>query len=463
MGRDTIQLDDVVSTISEEYLLEFTSEYGIPEDLHPELPGPEDTIVDFPEGKVGAPKDGMRPADSYSALDVTTLNTRRTPIQKQPELLLCLVGLSRRYFSGDDVYPTFLYDDDWEMDLFNLISAPNPAKVKTGTRPRAAHEVPLLTATTNRVIDMEDTTGESGSSETPSTVEKLPLEFAVEDLPLLNTEGVGTEEQIQDEVSHGVPPIRESSNHKGCSRAGSGAGGGCYRAPCTQKAPQERSSKKTIVAEDPDSERSTSFTSMGGSPGSVYQPGWGVTNSCRLDTPDADMKKAAEAKNAELMKELEGLRGYFSDLQLSNQQLSQQVSTLQAQITGEEKIKAAFEKFKKYEDCRITGEEKIKAAFEEFKKYEDVRVKQRCAEMDARLDALSIDFDEELYPHMLTVIAVDVEAYDPEANDKLVKALQDLKDLNYPMVDQMERLKDAPMELIMASLHLEGDTREDAP
>nr|GFC67906.1 hypothetical protein [Tanacetum cinerariifolium] len=26
-------------------------------------------------------------------------------------------------------------------------------------------------------------------------------------------------------------------------------------------------------------------------------------------------------------------------------------------------------------------------------------VEQRCAEMDARLDAMSIDFDEELYPH----------------------------------------------------------------
>ncbi|GJS78115.1 hypothetical protein Tco_0727996 [Tanacetum coccineum] len=58
---------------------------------------------------------------------------------------------------------------------------------------------------------------------------------------------------------------------------------------------------------------------------------------------------------------------------------------------------------------------------------------------------------------------VDVEAYDPEANDKLVKALQDLKDLEYPMLDQLERLNDALMELIMTSLHLEGDTGEDAP
>ncbi|GKC18030.1 hypothetical protein Tco_1014812 [Tanacetum coccineum] len=159
MGRDTIQLDDAVSTISEEYLLKFTSEYG-------------------------APKDGMPPAYSYSALDITTLNTRRTLIQKQLELLLCLVGI--------------------KMDLFNLISAPNLAKVKT--RPRAANEVPLLTAMANRVIDI-DITGASRSSRTPSMVEKSPLDFADEDLPLPNAEGVGTEEQIQDELSREIRPI----------------------------------------------------------------------------------------------------------------------------------------------------------------------------------------------------------------------------------------------------------------
>ncbi|GJT95239.1 hypothetical protein Tco_1090757, partial [Tanacetum coccineum] len=68
---------------------------------------------------------------------------------------------------------------------------------------------------------------------------------------------------------------------------------------------------------------------------------------------EVDMKKAAEAKNVELAEELENLCAKFSDLQVNNTQLSQQV----------------------------------------------------CAEMDARLDKLSIDFDEELYPHMLTAIA----------------------------------------------------------
>ncbi|GKG40288.1 hypothetical protein Tco_0467065, partial [Tanacetum coccineum] len=95
------------------------------------------------------------------------------------------------------------------------------------------------------------------------------------------------------------------------------------------------------------------------------------------------MKKVVEAKNVELSKELESLRVQFSDLQMNNNQLSQQVLSLQGQVEGKEKIKAAFE---------------------EFKKYEDDKVEQRCAEMDTRLDALSIDFDEELYPHMLTVI-----------------------------------------------------------
>ncbi|GJV39473.1 hypothetical protein Tco_1417913, partial [Tanacetum coccineum] len=131
------------------------------------------------------------------------------------------------------------------------------------------------------------------------------------------------------------------------------------------------------------------------------------------------------------------------------------------------------------------GEKRIMAAFEEFKKHEDERVNARCKEMDARLDALSIDFDEELYPHMLTAIAdrrwvighglrlavmkcaestelmqafanvvstriakgmseglkygvehgkaglelTAVEAYDPEADNKYVAVLHNLKDL----------------------------------
>nr|GEW10116.1 hypothetical protein [Tanacetum cinerariifolium] len=207
-----------------------------------------------------------------------------------------------------------------------------------------------------------------------------------------------------------------------------------------------------------------------------------IRNLEALLKAEVDMKGSAEAKNVELAKELESLRVQFSDLQVSNNQLSQQVSTLQAQIMDEERIKAAFE---------------------EFKKYEDGRVSSRCAKIDARLDALSVDFNEELYPHMMTAIVscrwiighglrlaimkcaestelrqvfanvvfagiakgmdeglkhevehgkakedlAAIEAYDPKANTKYVAALHALKDLKYPLVDRLEKLKDALIDL----------------
>nr|GFD42448.1 hypothetical protein [Tanacetum cinerariifolium] len=42
------------------------------------------------------------------------------------------------------------------MDLFSLIRAPNPTKVKTGSHPRVPHELPLLTLTASRVIEMDE-------------------------------------------------------------------------------------------------------------------------------------------------------------------------------------------------------------------------------------------------------------------------------------------------------------------
>nr|GEZ81777.1 ribonuclease H-like domain-containing protein [Tanacetum cinerariifolium] len=67
------------------------------------------TVVDW---RTNAPKDGMPATGTYSLEAVRVLDTHRTPIQKQPEMLLCLVGISRRYYLGDEVYPIFLHDDD---------------------------------------------------------------------------------------------------------------------------------------------------------------------------------------------------------------------------------------------------------------------------------------------------------------------------------------------------------------
>nr|GEV22529.1 hypothetical protein [Tanacetum cinerariifolium] len=546
------------------------------------------TVADW---RTSALKDEMPAEKTYSPEAVTVLNTHRTSIQKPPEALLCLVGLSHRYFLGDEVYPIFLHDDDRDMDLFNLIHAPNPTKVKTGTCPHAAHEVPLLTVTRNRVIEMEDPTETTDSFGEAVAPEVPPPEN-------VTTTGVapkaGQAERIAATGPHVIKERRKRGNDgldTNAPQRKMGLGmGSTFPVPTSRDTPMDVSDPDPLSFADPQllptaniaqeyllylhgrvtrkhlsarvgcdlrflldaSEACQDLVEKIAPPGyfselrhlhnddflkqyninlarqvamrsqlrlrfeqeakllkkSVAQVARQdkriqareneIKNLETLLEAETDMKKTAKAKNAKIGKELENLRALFLDLQVSNDRLSQQVSTLQAQVTGEEKLKAAFE---------------------EFKQYEDNQVEKRCVEMDACLDALNIDFDEELYPHMLTAIAgrrwvighglhlavmkcgesielrqvfVDVvsaritkgmstglkygvehgkanlsleaiEAYDPEAKTKYIAALHALKDLKYPMVDQLESLKDAPIDVIMASLHLESDTGEDAP
>nr|GEU86616.1 hypothetical protein [Tanacetum cinerariifolium] len=489
------------------------------------------------------------------------------------------------------------------MDLFNLIRAPNPTKVKTGSRPRAPHEVPLLTLTAIRVIEMDDPAAATDSSGVPSTIERSPLDFAheagasdqgtvapempsSEDVPAIDVPGAGQAEETTATDSPAAPESRSSHGGKSLAAIQLGLASTVF---VPEDAPAGISDPDPLSFADPPSRhpadvaQSASSPVEVGSPKSIYRSEWGVANGSLLDTPEAcqdlvdhvappdyfselrhmhneeflrqynvnlarqvamgsqlrlrfeqeakllrksvaqvarrdkriqareleiknlevrlkteaDMKKAAEDKNGGLIQELEDIRARFLDLQVCNEHLSQQVATLQEQVGGEEKLKAVFEAFKRYEDDRV---------------------EQRCAELDARLDALSIDFDEELYPHMLTAIAgrrwvighglrlvvtkcgeslemrqafadvvsagiakgmieglrhevehgqaklnvESIEAYDPEAEIKFVAALQALKDLKYPLVDQLEGLKDAPIDVIMAALYLEIETGDDA-
>nr|GEW44032.1 hypothetical protein [Tanacetum cinerariifolium] len=94
-----------------------------------------------------------------------------------------------------------------DMDLFSLIRAPNPTKVKTGSRPRTAHEVPLLTVTTSRVIEIEDQAAAIDSSGIPSTIERSHLDFANENPSQQSTGGNGTEDPGQEAVAPEVPPL----------------------------------------------------------------------------------------------------------------------------------------------------------------------------------------------------------------------------------------------------------------
>nr|GFA06745.1 transposase (putative), gypsy type [Tanacetum cinerariifolium] len=320
------------------------------------------TVVDW---WTNASKDGMPVNGTYSVEAVRALDTHRTPIQKQPEMLSCLVGISRRYYLGDEVYTTFYYDDDREMDLFSLIRAPNPTKVKTGSRPRAPHELPLLTLTASRVIEMDEPAVATDSSGVPSIIEKSPLDFANEDVasdqgtaapempspmdvPTTAAPGVGQAEEAvaaephvareshkrgHDGVDANAPPKSLRMDHADLRPLGSSHEGKSLAAmqlclasnvfvsegaptnvsdpdplsfadaPSRHPVDVAQSSPSVVTAEDPKSENASSSTEVG-SLRSVYRPEWGVTNGNLLDTPEACQDLVDHVAP----------RGYFSEL-----------------------------------------------------------------------------------------------------------------------------------------------------
>nr|GEU99002.1 hypothetical protein [Tanacetum cinerariifolium] len=292
------------------------------------------TVVDW---RTNASKDEMPAEGTYSVEAVRALDTHRTPIQKEPEMLLCLVGISRRYYLRDEVYKTNYCHMIAHMDLFNLIRAPNPTKVKIGSRPRAPHEVPLLTLTANQVIEMDDPAAATDSSGVPSTVERSPLDFSLEagtsdqgtsapemppseDVPATVAPGTGHVEEVA-----AADPLAAAESRK---RGHDGIDANAPPKSCEgimlilgpQGAPMwkddsdplsfadppadvSQSSPGIATAGDPESENASSPAEVG-SPGSVYRPKWGVTNGSLLDTPEACQDLVDHAAPL----------GYFSEL-----------------------------------------------------------------------------------------------------------------------------------------------------
>nr|GEU36062.1 hypothetical protein [Tanacetum cinerariifolium] len=468
------------------------------------------TAVDW---RTNASKDGMPMNGTYFVEDVRALDTHRTPIQKQLEMLLYLVGISRRYYLEDDVYPTFHYDDD---------------RGKDWEPPPCPHEVPLLTLTSARVIEMDEPAVATDSSGVPSAIEKSPLDFShedgasdqgttapeappPEDVPATAAPEVGPSEAAvaadphvaqesrkrgRDGIDATAPLKSLRRDHAGLRPSGAPADVSdpdplsFADAPSHHPATVAQSSQGVAAAGDPESENVSS-------PAEVVSPGtrqvaMGLQLRLRFEQEAKLLRKSV----AQVARRDQRIQARESE-----------IKNLEALLETEANMKRAAEEksagLSQELERMLSGEETLKAAFEEYKRQQDQMVEQRCAEMDARLDALSIDFDEELYPHMLTAIAgcrwvighglrfaltkcveslkmrqafADVvyarvakgmseglkhgvehghaqltveslKAYDPEAEAKFAATLQSLKDLKYHLLDQLEGLKDTPMDL----------------
>ncbi|GJS93736.1 hypothetical protein Tco_0800704 [Tanacetum coccineum] len=368
---------------------------------------------------------------------------------------------------------------------------------------------------------MEEPAAVTESSETPLVIQNSPLDFANENPSQEITEGDGTKDQAHETVIPKIAPpqnapttkvapiiILEEENatdaplinkrrrkRSTLGRKSTAAtnleAGSSLATPASQEGrdgtinPDSLSYAKPQPA--PEQEiASSKEAAVAWDPGNIYQHEWGVTNGCRLDTseacqdlvdhlappeyfselrhlPNEDflsqyninlvkqvamgsqlrlrfeqearlLKKsvAQVARRDQRIQAMESLRTQFTDLQVSNEQLSQQVSTLQGQVLGEEKIMASIEEFKKYEDNRVVGHGLRLAVM-------------KCAE--------SLEL-RQAFANVITAGITKVMSEGLEYGVKYGGAKLDLA---------LEKLRDAPLDLIMASLHLESDTGEDTP
>nr|GEW23936.1 hypothetical protein [Tanacetum cinerariifolium] len=446
------------------------------------------TVVDW---RMNAPKDGMPAEGTYSIKAVRALDTHH-------------------------------------IDLFNLIRAPNPTMVKIGSRPRAPHEVPLLTLTANRVIEMDDLAAATDSSGVPSTIERSPLDFALEagasdqgtaapemppseDVP--TTVASGTDQA--EEVAAADPPAAVESCKRGRDGIDSLAAiqlGLASTASVPEDAPTcvsdpdplsfadpparppadvAQSSQGIAVVGDPEPENASS-PAEAGSPGSVYRPEWSVTNDSLLDN-------LRHAKTWQYNVNLARQVAMGSQLRLRFEQETKLLRKSVAQVARRDKRIQTREPEIKNLEVLLETEAGMKKAAEDksaglIKEFEDMRARRPGGATVHGVGCASgctkHRLDEELYPHMLTATAgrrwvighglrlavmkcdesLEMrQAFADVVSARIAKGMSEglrhgaLKDLKYPLLDQLEGLKDAPTDVIMAALYLENDTGEDAP
>ncbi|GJR88287.1 hypothetical protein Tco_0212298 [Tanacetum coccineum] len=135
------------SIMTREMVESFCSNYYIPDEVHPTVPGRDRTITQFSEGKVGVytrvfpisvplymggllEKDPAPHLTARQEQAVHILSTNKAPFRRYPECFLVLVGLSPYYPFDENTYPAFEGPDKTDMGLLDYIRTADPRKVQ---------------------------------------------------------------------------------------------------------------------------------------------------------------------------------------------------------------------------------------------------------------------------------------------------------------------------------------------
>ncbi|GJR20850.1 hypothetical protein Tco_0969377 [Tanacetum coccineum] len=171
-------ITDIKSVLTQKSLDIFCQSFHIADDVHPQLPSPNQTIHEMPTGKIVYILDSLSlPTFDYlfplflltSILLLVLLPFRG--ILKFSEPFLCLIGISHNYTLDEDTYPTFLHDDG--TDLLAFIQVADPTKVKVGERERAEKEARLLDSIVRRVVLLLPIASARPDSELEASIDML--------------------------------------------------------------------------------------------------------------------------------------------------------------------------------------------------------------------------------------------------------------------------------------------------
>ncbi|GKA57245.1 hypothetical protein Tco_0756433 [Tanacetum coccineum] len=185
------------------------------------------------------------------------------------------------------------------------------------------------------------------------------------------------------------------------------------------------------------------------------------------DAKIIDLRAWLEKSEAEAADVTE-LRKRVSDLEAMVAVKVGDVATLNIQNAGLSKKVSALELVRGELDSKVA---QLTADCDGLR--DQVVGEERAAALDARIADVRRDMDNDLYPHMLTAIAgrswvvghgiclavhkCAIEAYDPEIEVKYVAAVSEFKGVSFPLLDELESLKDSPLSLIMSALTLKDD------
>ncbi|GJV23369.1 hypothetical protein Tco_1376064 [Tanacetum coccineum] len=427
------------------------------------------------------------------------------------------MGISRNYFRSPEEVPTFIGDDGQEMDLFSVVHLNKPKLVTEGVRPLRDGEEPMLESTAGRTMELV-----LEQPEVESTDVLAPI-------PLRSVPGAESE---AGEVDSGLKRKRATSDDgAGTSKRVRhvSLGGSTSTEEETPDAPPTLAAKEVTETPPPNVE-ATSDSSAPVTHAVQSPPQASPLTADDISRRDRETgPKAFEGMPVDqLMEEFDmvtaqqaalvaQLRARFSSERSQSVQKDEEILLLKTQLAD---AQAEAESSRSY--AQKLAEEKMAllvknnhfAGLDEFRQ----RVEELLEKQEEKLRKLSIEYDEELYPHMLsaiaerrwlishglrlaamsavesqevkqsfgdvvkcalargkaeaveelhekkllTVPAAQVPGYNDNAYEELVAAMETMKLLELPHIAQLERDQDYPIDVIMAGLTLARHATEGA-